>query len=209
MFIAVDGIDGSGKTTLVAELADWLRPLDPIATKEPTDASEWGKRLRASAVEGRLPKATEIDYFHRDRLQHLADVIRPALAADRPVITDRYVDSLLAFQADDPADAERLYARFAGEILLPDVTFILDCPVATGLARIHRNRDGRSTFETDEFLERARRIYESRRGGNYIHLHADGAPGETFAAARRTLLARFPELAVQLSAPLRDRHEKA
>jgi dTMP kinase len=200
MFIAVDGIDGSGKTTLVAALADWLKPLAPVATKEPTNASVWGRRLRDSAVSGRLPKATEIEYFHRDRLQHLADVIRPALAVGRPVITDRYIDSLLAFQAEDPVDAERLYQRFVGEILLPDVTCILDCPVAVGLSRIATNRGARSTFETDDFLERARRIYESRRGGHYAHLQAAGTPAETFVAARNVILARVPELAERLAA---------
>ncbi|HUN51926.1 MAG TPA: dTMP kinase [Candidatus Sulfotelmatobacter sp.] len=201
MFIAVDGIDGSGKTTLVAALAAWLRPLDPVATKEPTGSSEWGRRLRDSAVSGRLPKATEIEYFHRDRLQHLADVIRPALAAGRPVITDRYIDSLLAFQAEDLAEAERLYARFAGAILLPDVTFILDCPVATGLSRIARNRDGRSTFETDAFLERARRIYQSRQGGRYVHLDATRSADAVLNQARAALQAHFPDLARQLATP--------
>jgi len=194
LFIAVDGIDGSGKTTLVAALAAWLAPLDPVATKEPTSTSEWGRRLRESAVVGRLPKAQEIEYFHRDRLQHIAEVIRPALAAGRPVITDRYVDSLLAFQAEDLADADRLYARFKDEIQVPDVSFILDCPVAVGLARIARGRDGRSTFETDEALERARRIYEARRNDHYCHVKADGTADETFAAARVELIRRFPAL---------------
>jgi dTMP kinase len=191
MFIAVDGIDGSGKTTLVGQLIELLCPLDPVATKEPTNDSEWGRRLRASAVSGRLPKATEIDYFHRDRLHHLATVVRPALAAGRPVVTDRYVDSTLAFQADDPADAERLYTRFAGELLIPDITFILDCPVEVGLGRIARGRSGRSVFETTEFLERARRIYALRRNSHYAHLDAGGTAADTFAQAQKLLRARF------------------
>jgi dTMP kinase len=198
MFIAVDGIDGSGKTTLVGRLIELLRPLDPVATKEPTNDSEWGRRLRASAVSGRLPKATEIDYFHRDRLHHLETVVRPALSAGRPVVTDRYVDSTLAFQADDLADAEHLYSRFAGELLTPDITFILDCPVETGLGRIARGRDGHSTFETNEFLDRARRIYASRQNGHYAHLDASGTANDTFAQANNILQARFPDLARRL-----------
>jgi dTMP kinase len=195
MFIAVDGIDGSGKTTLVGQLIELLRPLDPVATKEPTNDSEWGRRLRASAISGRLPKATEIDYFHRDRLHHLATVVRPALAAGRPVVTDRYVDSTLAFQADDPADAERLYTQFAGELLIPDITCILDCPVEIGLGRIAQGRAGRSAFETTEFLERARRIYASRRNSHYAHLDAGGTAADTFAQAQKLLRARFPDFA--------------
>ena len=67
------------------------------------------------------------------------------------------------------------------------------------MSRINRNRDAPSTFETDAFLERARRIYESRWGGHYMHLQADGTAAETYAAAQGALKARFPKFAAQLS----------
>ena len=131
MFIAVDGIDGSGKSTLVRGIAAVLAPLDPLTTKEPTDASFWGRRLRTSAREGRLPRSTEIEYFHKDRLHHIATVIRPALERGRIVITDRYVDSTLAFQAASADEADRLYETYLGtEILRPDITMILRCTVS-------------------------------------------------------------------------------
>ena len=79
MFIVVDGIDGAGKSTLVLQLAELLGSINPEVTKEPTDHSKWGKRLRAAAVEGRLPHDKELEYFRKDRLHHIDRVIKPAL----------------------------------------------------------------------------------------------------------------------------------
>src|SRR5690242_967775 len=155
MFIAVDGIDGAGKTTLVRQLVSRLKAFDPLSTKEPTDQSHWGQRLRAAAQTGRLPRDKEIKYFHRDRVHHIQSVIRPALEAGRTVICDRYVDSTLAFQTDSPVQADELYEQFASEILTPDITFILDCTVEIGLDRIRRSRLAFTEYERREVLERA------------------------------------------------------
>src|SRR5262249_886960 len=107
VFIAVDGIDGAGKTTLVRRPASKLADLKQVVTKEPTDNSEWGRALRHSASRGRMPRAREIEYFHKDRVHHLLTLIKPALAEGRFVICDRYVDSTLAFQGKSPADADK------------------------------------------------------------------------------------------------------
>lgn len=194
MFIAVDGIDGAGKTTLVRQLIACLRAFDPMETKEPTDQSHWGQKLRTAARNGRLPRDKEIEYFHRDRLHHIRTVIRPALNAGKTVITDRYVDSTLAFQADSPEQAEELYERFLPEILVPDITFILDCPVEIGMARIKRDRPAFSEYEKREVLERARTIYESRTGDHYVHLDASGDPEATLRQAIEHLKARFRQI---------------
>jgi len=194
MFIAIDGIDGAGKTTLVRRLLHAMRDFHPLSTKEPTDQSHWGKMLRAAAVNGRLPREQEIDYFHKDRLEHLEHVVKPALADGRVVITDRYVDSTLAFQADTPKQAQKLYAQFLPDILVPDITFILDCSVKVGLARIAKRQGSASQFEKTEFLERARKIYASRRGPGYVHVDATKSADETFMQATKALARRFPHL---------------
>jgi dTMP kinase len=185
MFIAVDGIDGSGKSTLVRNIAAVLEPFHPLTTKEPTDTSSWGRRLRTSAKEGRLPRATEIEYFHKDRLQHIADVIRPALENGRVVITDRYVDSTLAFQATSPEEADILYERcLCADILCPDVTMILRCAVSTGLRRLHVRDEGcLSAFEDDAAQRRAKEIYETRTGAHYRFIDASGTEDETLRQA--------------------------
>lgn len=198
MFIAVDGIDGSGKTTLVAQLADLLQVFDPLVTKEPTDKSHWGQRLRQAAQNGRLPRDQEIEYFHRDRLNHIEKQILPALRTGRIVISDRYVDSSLAFQADSPEQADELYERFVSEILVPDISFILDCPVDTGMYRIKRDRPAFSEYEKREVLERARVIYASRTGSNYAHLDASGSPADTLRQAFNTLVVRLRSARLKL-----------
>jgi dTMP kinase len=185
MFIVIDGIDGSGKSTLVRNIAAVLEPFRPLTTKEPTDASIWGRRLRASAKEVRLPRATEIEYFHKDRLQHIADVIRPALESGRIVITDRYVDSTLAFQAGSPEEADVLYESHLGkDILRPDVTMILKCAVSVGLRRLQlRDQGSLSAFEDDEAQQRAKAIYEARSGAHYRFVDASGTEDDTFRQA--------------------------
>ncbi|MSO70764.1 MAG: dTMP kinase [Alphaproteobacteria bacterium] len=194
MFIVIDGIDGAGKTTLANLLAELLKNRRPLVTKEPTNESEWGKRLRDSARLGRLPRDVEIEYFHKDRLAHLERTIRPALLEGRVVIADRYVDSTLAFQASSPSDADKLYGQLAPEILIPDVTFLLDCPVDFGLARIKRRKGKLTQFEKPETLKRAKQIYDSRRGDHYVHINASGSVENTLEQAKRVLRDRFPSV---------------
>lgn len=194
MFIAVDGIDGAGKTTLVKHLAKLLRYFNPLCTKEPTNDSVWGRRLRNSAVHGRLDRAAELEFFHKDRLQHIANVIKPALMNHRIVLCDRYIDSTLAFQSATPKEADELYGRVVSEILIPDVTFILDCTVDLGLFRIGKSRASFSTFETYETLERAHQIYASRAGQTYVHLDAAGLPEMTLKGAYHALLKHNPDM---------------
>ncbi len=193
MFIAVDGIDGAGKTTLVNSLGQILSEIHPLLTKEPTDHSHWGEQLRNATVNGRLPRKQEVEFFHQDRLHHIKDEIQPALDQGRWVISDRYVDSTLAFQADSPADADLLYAWMSEEILTPDITFILDCSVKTGLERIKARRNGRTTFEIPKTLERARAIYESRSEPHHVHINASGGPEQTLEQAIAAIKDRLDE----------------
>ncbi len=202
IFIAVDGIDGSGKTTLCGELFAILAPFDPIIRKEPTSDSEWGRKLRAAASSGRLPSAVELDYFHRDRLHHIENFILPHLRDGKAVICDRYVDSTLAFQADTPDQADVLYERMKNEILTPDLTFILRCPVEVGLERIQRNRPEKSQYETVETLSKAAAIYESRENSHYRHLDASSTPANTLREAVECLKERFPDLSTVFDAHL-------
>jgi dTMP kinase len=206
IFIAIDGIDGSGKTTLANNIGSVLPDFEPELTKEPTAESEWGRRLRKSAQEGRLPRDMEIEFFHKDRLHHIENFIRPNLQEGKIVICDRYVDSTLAFQAADPAEADQMYAGFAAEILIPDITFLLQCPVATGLKRINENRPEISAFEKVDTLERAQTIYQSRlgKGAHYVALDATGTPHATLCQALAILASRYPQLADTLRTHYRN-----
>ena len=193
MFIAVDGVDGAGKTTLVRQLAEMFGPLDPVVTKEPTDISDWGRQLRTAAVQGRLPPDVELDYFRRDRIHHLEHLIKPSLKSGKIVITDRYVDSTLAFQAHTPTEADKLYEEMLPKILVPDVTFILKCSVDIGLDRIRRRNGGSaySKFEDRNVLEKARAVYESRTDDHYELINAEGNEAETLRQALEAFERRF------------------
>ena len=182
MFVVIEGIDGSGKSTLAKALAERLGAC-AVLTREPTDASSWGRRLREAEVKGRLDRADEIEHFHRDRVHHLEMLIRPALRDGKIVITDRYVDSTLAYQASDIADAEKLFVQMAPELDVPDLVIVLDLPVETALARIGKGRGAKTQFELRETLERARAIYDSRKGQQYHHLDATKPFAEVVAAA--------------------------
>jgi dTMP kinase len=186
MFVVIEGIDGTGKSTLAHALKQSLGER-AVLTREPTDRSKWGKRLREAGSKGRLSREKEIEYFHRDRLHHLETLIRPALEQGKIVISDRYVDSMLAYQALDVADADRLYQRLAPELLEPDLVILLDLPVEVALNRIAHARGAASKFELKETLERAHRIYASRHGTRYHRIDAQLAPAKILGEALRLI----------------------
>lgn len=192
MFIVVDGIDGAGKTTLVGQLSNVFSAHDPLVTKEPTDDSPWAKAIRNSAERGRLTVEEEIHLFHNDRLFHIESEIMPALKAERPVICDRYVDSTLAFQCSSPSEADSLFEQFREQLLIPDISFILNCPVEVGLSRIEKGRGKFTEFEKSSTLDLAATIYESRKEGSYVHLDASGSVNQTFKQAL-TVLNALPQ----------------
>ncbi|NLD57012.1 MAG: dTMP kinase, partial [Methanomicrobiales archaeon] len=97
MLITLEGIDGSGKSTLHASLKELLPDLDPLFTREP--GATWvGDQVRR-AIKERSDPITEATLFVADHAEHLATVVRPALAEGRLVISDRYSDSRYAYQS--------------------------------------------------------------------------------------------------------------
>jgi dTMP kinase len=137
--IAFEGIDGCGKTTQISRLAESLRRAghDPVVTAEPTDG-EFGRRIRAMAS-GSAPAVApeeELRWFVEDRREHVAGCIAPALAAGRPVLTDRYFLSTVAYQGANGFDAERILAESEAEFPIPDLVLLLELDVETALARV-------------------------------------------------------------------------
>jgi len=157
--IAIEGIDGAGKTTLANSLAQQLAHGGTVVsvTKEPTQGP-WGMRLRNSAAHGRLTPAEEADFLIRDRREHVEGLIGPALARGECVILDRYYPSMVAYQGAAGLDVDELMHAndFAPRA---DVLLLLDLAPAEGLARIRARGDVPNAFETHVTLDACREIF--------------------------------------------------
>ncbi|ETK35266.1 dTMP kinase [Microbispora sp. ATCC PTA-5024] len=167
LFVAFEGGEGSGKTTQSRLLAIWLRDqgFDVVQTREP-GSTKVGMRLRAilldASHQGLSPRA-EAMLYAADRAEHVEKVIRPALYRGSTVISDRYVDSSLAYQGAgrslDRAEVERVNAWATGG-LVPDLTVLIDLPPSVGLRRMASPAD-RIEAEPLEFHERVRREFRA------------------------------------------------
>jgi dTMP kinase len=200
-FITFEGIEGCGKSTQMALLAERLGQR-AVVTREP-GGTAIGREVRDVLLDPRsqgMAPITELLLYFADRAQNVAEVVQPALAEGRVVLCDRYVESSLAYQGYGrglPADAIRQLAALATASLRPDVIVLLDVPVEIGLARVGR-RGGRDRLESEEraFHERVRAGYEELRASEPDRwLRFDGcAPPETVfedlwsGLARRGLL---------------------
>ncbi len=167
MFITIEGIEGGGKTTQVGLLASALERarLRVLVTREP-GGTELGGEVRSLLLNSgtRFGRYAELFLILADRAEHVETVLRPALGAGDTVLCDRFSDSTIAYQAygrELPLDAVRAVDAVARQGLLPDLTFVLDCPVQTGLARTRRRRGdvAADRFENEhaDFHERVRR----------------------------------------------------
>ena len=143
VFISLEGPDGSGKSSLLPRLASVLRGggCDVVTTREP-GSTPLGEQMRKLVLdtEPKIDRTGRADalLFAASRAQHVAEVIRPALARGAVVICDRYADSSLAYQgygSQVPIDELRVVQRFATGGLVPDLTILLDLPVEAGLSR--------------------------------------------------------------------------
>ncbi len=160
LLIAVEGIDGAGKTTVAATLAQWCgeRGMLCALSKEPTSLKS-GLRLRESAATGRMTLEQELALFHQDREEHAARSIRPALEECAIVILDRYYWSTAAYQGARGADVGEVLDFNEQNFPVPDLLLLLDLPVEVGQRRIRVRGDQPNAFENVDALESARGIF--------------------------------------------------
>lgn len=172
LFITFEGIEGCGKSTQIRLLEGHLqkRGLPVLRTREPggTPVGEKIRQVLLNRDFKEMGPVTELLLYAAARAQHIDQVIRPALQAGKTVLCDRYADATEAYQGYarglDKTLLKMLHKIAAGN-LKPDLTFLLDCPVELGLARVR---------ERNRFEEEAAAFHEKVRQG-YLHV-ARGEP---------------------------------
>ncbi|WP_415957483.1 dTMP kinase [Streptomyces sp. 021-4] len=161
-FLALEGGDGAGKSTQVEALADWIRAKghEVVVTREP-GATPVGKRLRSILLDvasAGLSNRAEALLYAADRAEHVDSVVRPALERGAIVISDRYIDSSVAYQGAGrdlaPTEIARI-SRWATSGLVPHLTVLLDVDPQTARERFTEAPD-RLESEPAEFHERVR-----------------------------------------------------
>ncbi|MCW2633825.1 MAG: tmk [Blastococcus sp.] len=195
VFIAFEGGEGAGKSTQVRRLQEWLtnEGLVSRATFEP-GATPSGAGIRAIVLDRAhtgIAARSEALLYAADRAQHVNDVLRPALDAGEVVISDRFIDSSLAYQGAGrtiPLDDVRMLSRWATEGLRPDLTIVLDLPPEVGLARARgRAVADRLESESLDFHQRVRHTFLELAEADpdrYLVLDARLDPDEIAAAVR-------------------------
>ena len=165
-FISLEGVEGVGKSTNVAFTADAVRRAgyDVVTTREPggTPLGEHVREWILNGEHGTLSAETEALLMFAARARHLDEVIRPALAARRWVVCDRFTDATIAYQGGGRGASRTLLDALKNEIqkgLEPDLTLLLDAPLEVGAGRIGDRKPDHFEREQRPFFERVRAAY--------------------------------------------------
>jgi dTMP kinase len=178
LFIVLEGIDGSGKTTQARALLRRLRRRGRKAAffREPT-RGRWGREIKRLAVRaGSLTPEEELDLFVKDRRENVEKNLRPALAAGKVVVLDRYYFSTIAYQGAKGLDTGRIRRLNESFAVEPDLVIVLDVEAAAGLARIAGRKTRDELFEREDYLERVARLFRGFEGPRIVHIDGRGDP---------------------------------
>jgi len=200
-FITLEGGEGVGKSTNLSFVADTLKAAgrDVLATREP-GGTPLGERIRGWILEGdhgRLSAEVEALLMFAARAQHLDQVIRPALAAGRWVVCDRFTDATFAYQGGGRGASPTLLRSLRMEIqreIDPDLTLLLDAPLDVGSGRIAERIPDHFEREQLPFFERVRNAY--------LQLAAENPARIKIVDASQPLSAVQTQIAAQLGALL-------
>ncbi|MFA6971257.1 MAG: dTMP kinase [Gallionella sp.] len=192
-FITFEGVDGAGKSTHLAWFADALRQrgMDVIVTREP-GGTPLGEQLREILLNQPMGIGTEAMLMFAARLEHVEQVIRPALRAGKWVISDRFSDASFAYQGGGRGmdwDKLRQLEQWVHPDLQPDLTLFFDVPVEVARQRLANNVSlDRFEQEQGEFFERVRVAYHRRVAENpqrYVVIDAS----QSLASVQQQLIA--------------------
>ena len=191
-FITLEGVDGAGKSTHLQYVADAIAAATgrhAIVTREP-GGTELAERLRQAILEEDLTPLAETLLIAAARADHVARVIRPALAAGTSVICDRFHDATVAYQGAGkgvPMDLIERLAEAAHPGLRPDRTLVFDCSAEVARQRLARSGRKLDRFEREDeaFYERVREAYLVRARAEPERLRVIDASGDMTAIRRQ------------------------
>jgi dTMP kinase len=201
--ITLEGGEGAGKSTAVAVVKAWLeaRGRQVVVTREPggTAAAEKIRAVLLDPATGELQPLSELLLMFAARAENLAAVIRPALERDMDVICDRFTDASMAYQGGGRELGREPVERLAGLVhpdIRPDLTLLLDVPVAVGISRVGSRGEAPDRFEQAraDFLERVRASYldqASREPERYAVINASQTLDQVQAAITGVLEQRL------------------
>jgi dTMP kinase len=177
-FVTFEGGDGSGKTTQIRALENYLTSQGKacVVTREPggTALGVMLRRVLLQAGGALIAPSSELFLYLADRAQHVSEVIRPAVAAGKIVLCDRFTDSTLAYQGYGRGLDLALLRQFnsvADDGTRPDLTLLLDCPVDVGLGRTaSRQAQSPSGAPKEDRFEREKLEFHERVRAGFLDL---------------------------------------
>lgn len=181
-FIAIEGIDGSGKSTLSKMLVNTIKQSGKECeyTFEPTNG-EFGNRIRESFTTERLSLEEEYSLFTKDRKEHLEKYILPKLEAGVSIVCDRYYFSTAAYQGARGMDFTTILNEQQDFALKPNILIIIEISVETALRRISSSRGSTNTFETEEYLRKVSSLFSKIDTPYLKRVDGEGSLDEVFA----------------------------
>ena len=181
VLLAFEGIDGSGKSTQARKFVTWAlaQGLEVISTREPTDGP-WGKKIREARFTARMSPEDELAAFIADRQEHVATLIRPALARGALVVIDRYYYSTVAYQGARGLDPRLLLEKNRAFAPVPDLVVLVDVDPKAALERIASRGQGVDLFENLSALTRVRELFLSLVDGHVALIDGTRAPELVF-----------------------------
>ncbi len=203
-FLVLEGVEGAGKTTQARLLSRWMaeRRIAHRIGREPggTRVGEAIRRVLLDASGREMPAETELLLLLAARAAFVRDVVRPALTSGEVMIADRFELSSLAYQGRGrglDSDAVRALNAFATGAVRPDLTLVLDLPVAAGIARQSRAGKARDRIEGEGevWLERVREAYRTLAAGDerVRLIDASGTEADVGRVVRKTVEDALPE----------------
>jgi dTMP kinase len=191
-FIVFEGLDGSGRSTQVVKLGQFLtdRGFNVVTTKEPTIDSAAGRKIKEILTQKIETDPMELQRLYaQDRKEHLENKIIPALEEGKIVISDRYFFSTFAYGSAHGADLEKLI-ELNNNFLYPDMIILFKIDAKACMDRIEKRGDLKEFFEREEMLEKVSQVYDdlSLRFKNFKIIDAKKSKEEVFNQIKDQLL---------------------